>query len=245
MSHTKEPWNDKIYIDRFWSRVDVLGQDDCWEWKRGATVQGYGCFHFGHSSIRSHRFSYQQHNGAISSHDCVCHSCDNPRCVNPSHLWLGTRAENNADKEAKQRGARPEQSGGEGNSNAILSTPEVIAAKVMARKGMPQARIAAFLGVSNATICLIVNGDRRSEESEQRVSACVNACAGIQTDDLEQCPSGGLFHLADMSNEVVKQRDELLVALETIARSLPQIACERAQMMDYANKVIASVKGGA
>lgn len=46
-----------------------------------------------------------------------------------------------------------------------------------------------------------------------RARACVNACAGIPTDDLEQCPSGGLFHLADMANEVVKQRDELLAAL--------------------------------
>ena len=47
-----------------------------------------------------------------------------------------------------------------------------------------------------------------------RARACVNACAGIPTDDLERCPSGGLFHLADMANEVVKQRDELLAALE-------------------------------
>ena len=46
----------------------------------------------------------------------------------------------------------------------------------------------------------------------RRYVACVNACAGIPTDDLEQCPSGGLFHLADMANEVVKQRDELLAA---------------------------------
>lgn len=44
MSHTKEPWNDEKYVSRFWSRVDVLGKDECWEWKRGTTSDGYGVF---------------------------------------------------------------------------------------------------------------------------------------------------------------------------------------------------------
>lgn len=227
MEHTKEPWRDQKYIERFWSRVDVKGEDDCWEWKRGATVQGYGCFHFGHSSIRAHRFSYQQHKGKISEHDCVLHSCDNPRCVNPKHLWTGTRAENNADKESKKRGVHPVQSSGEANTNAVLTTPEVIAVKVMVRKGLPQARVAKLLGVSTATVCFIVNGERRADETERRISACVNACAGITTDYLEMIVREG----STINDEVMqriqnkiaadracanaeKQRDELLAEIE-------------------------------
>lgn len=84
-----------------------------------------------------------------------------------------------------------------------------------------------------------------NEEDARRVVACVNACAGIPTDDLEASPEHGLPHLAEFAVSLVAQRDELLAALETLARSLPQIGCERAQMMDYANAAIAKAKGGA
>ena len=217
MSHTKEPWKDDAFVSRFWSRVDVKSESECWEWTRGTTSDGYGVFHFGNSSIRTHRFSFQQHFGQIREHDCVCHTCDNPKCVNPSHLWVGTRADNNADKEAKQRGVHPDQSNGEGNTNASITTPEVIAIKVMARKGMPQARIAAFIGVSNAAVCMIVQGDRRQDESEQRISACVNACAGIDTLILRAAAACGGFGRDRMVEAITKQRDELLAALEQIS----------------------------
>ena len=68
-------------------------------------------------------------------------------------------------------------------------------------------------GKWGVAICADAPGDGTSEANARRIVACVNACAGIPTDDLERCPSGGLFHLADMANEVVKQRDELLAAL--------------------------------
>jgi hypothetical protein len=209
---TKEPWVVPVYVERFWSRVDKASPNGCWEWKRGATVQGYGNFHFGHSSIRAHRFSYQYYNGAIRDHDCVCHSCDNPRCVNPDHLWLGTRAENNADKEAKGRAVHPDQGSGEQNSNSVLTTPEVIALRVMARLGVPQARIANYLRVSTAATCLIVNGKRRVEETEQRVSACVNALAGLSQDALD----GGwtAAGISQYAKSLEQQRDELLAALK-------------------------------
>ena len=268
--HTPEPWNNQKYIERFWSRVDVKGPDECWEWKRGSTVQGYGCFHYGSSSIRAHRFSYQQHNGPIKEHDCVCHSCDNPKCVNPAHLWIGTRAENNADKEAKKRGVHPVQSSGESNTNYVLTTPEVIAARVMSRKGLPQARIAKLLDVSTSAVCLIVNGERRVDETERRVSACVNACAGIPTSRLE----AGAADILAYSMELKKQRDELLSDLAEAKRSaefnfeqyqdvgrllheecektekllaamihIQQVACSGSPELGIAIDAIASVKG--
>ena len=81
-----------------------------------------------------------------------------------------------------------------------------------------------------------------------RARACVNACAGIPTDDLEQCPSGGLFHLADMANEVVKQRDELLAALEFACKKIADLHLEAGDgdcHYPIINDAIASVKGGA
>jgi len=244
--HTPEPWDNRTYIDRFWSRVNVSGENDCWEWTRGTTSDGYGVFHFGHSSIRSHRFSYQQHNGKITEHECVLHSCDNPRCVNPKHLWIGTRAENNADKEAKKRGVHPVQSSGESNSNATLTTPEVIAAKVMARKGLPQARIAKLLGVSTATICLIVNGERRQDETERRVSACVNACEGIPTYQLTG-EDGNPVILGDMIDLLRNQRDTLLPICEELRESAEYWSEYDVPLgiVERLTAAIASVKGGA
>lgn len=236
MSHTKEPWHDPKCVERFWSKVEVAGKDDCWIWQRGTSGFGYGNFHYGKMSIRAHRFSYQLHNGKIGGHKCVCHSCDNPKCVNPAHLWIGTRAENNADKEAKQRGIHPNQSSGEGNSNAAITTPEVIAIKVMARKGMPQARIAAFIGVSPALVCLIVKGERRKEESEQRVSACVNACANV-TDEMFENGWTALGH-SNYCNQLTRQRDELLAALK-------KHGCTCVTCSSGISAAIASVKGGA
>lgn len=211
MSHTQEPWEDKKVIEHFWSKVDKTG--DCWLWTRGTSGFGYGNFHFWKSNMRAHRFSYQLHNGKITEHECVCHSCDNPRCVNPNHLWIGTRAENNADKKAKGRAVNPIQLSGEGNSNVELTTPEVVAARVMVRCGMPQARVANFLGVSVATICMIVKGERRSDETERRVSACVNACAGIPNEDLIGGSDKGINWILTASY-VAKQRDEITAELE-------------------------------
>lgn len=244
--HTPEPWEIRTYIDRFWGRVNVAGDNDCWEWTRGTTSDGYGVFHFGNSSIRAHRFSYQQSNGRITEHECVLHSCDNTRCVNPKHLWIGTRAENNADKESKKRGIHPVQWAGESNTNAVLTTPEVVAARVMHRKGLPQARIAKLLGVSTASVSMIVSGERRSEETERRVSACVNACAGIRTEALEyRC------HLLKAEDDQIatlsKQRDELLAASTSLLNALQQGAMgdNLAPFEADLRAAISSVKGGA
>lgn len=243
--HTPEPWESRAYISRFWSRVDVKGDNDCWEWTRGTTRDGYGVFHFGNSSMRAHRFSYQQNNGRITEHECVLHSCDNPRCVNPKHLWIGTRAENNADKESKKRGVHPSQMAGESNTNAVLTTPEVIAARVMNRKGLPQARIAKLLGVSSASVCMILNGERRVEETERRVSACVNACAGIETFMLEMLLENKRTVMQDL-DDLTNQRDGLLAALENIispmASEVEGGLDELAEKVAKAKAAIASVK---
>ena len=88
--------------DRFWRKVDKSGE--CWLWQ-GATYcrMHYGCLGIGGRTTRAHRFSWELHNGPIPDGLCVLHRCDVPRCVNPDHLFLGTKLDNMKDRTAKGR----------------------------------------------------------------------------------------------------------------------------------------------
>ena len=88
----------------------VINEDtDCWEWQNATNNIGYGMFRFDNNTMRTaHRVSYELYNGPIPPGMCVCHKCDNPKCVNPKHLWLGTNKDNHDDMVSKGRKvARP------------------------------------------------------------------------------------------------------------------------------------------
>lgn len=94
----------KIYnnaINRFFTSIKEV--NGCWEWQGSLTKSGYGRFAFKSRTYRAHRFSYIIHKGDIKDKNIICHTCDNPKCVNPDHLWQGTIKQNTHDMIEKGR----------------------------------------------------------------------------------------------------------------------------------------------
>lgn len=91
--------------ERFWSKVNKEAPGGCWEWTAGLNSAGYGQFsNWPSAPQRAHRVSWEFANGEIPDGLCVLHRCDNRPCVNPAHLFLGTKGDNIRDCFAKGRG---------------------------------------------------------------------------------------------------------------------------------------------
>jgi len=88
---------------RFESKINKTPKGGCWIWTSGKNEKGYGMIQVGGKQIRAHRLSYELYVGDIPPGMLVCHSCDEPSCCNPKHLWLGTNADNQRDKMDKGR----------------------------------------------------------------------------------------------------------------------------------------------
>lgn len=143
--------------DRFWAKVDKT--HGCWNWTASTREGGYGRFGIGaHGGILAHRYSYILHNGEIPDGLCVLHHCDNPSCVRPDHLFLGTKADNARDKVSKGRQSHPR---GELNPKSKLSEAAVrVIKKLLGR--IPQLELAQSFNVSQQTINNIAKGRRWS-----------------------------------------------------------------------------------
>lgn len=92
---------DKIW-KRFWPKVNVRLPEDCWEWQANLG-RGYGMFWFSKIPMMAHRLSWMMLRGPIPEGMNVLHKCDNRKCVNPNHLFLGTQSDNVQDMYSKGR----------------------------------------------------------------------------------------------------------------------------------------------
>lgn len=161
---TPLPGTDENLFKRFMKHVQIT--EGCWPWK-GCTLRGgYGRFDTEGRHLRAHRVAYLTFRGPIPGGTLVCHSCDNPPCVNPAHLWLGTNHENILDALAKGRHKnrvnlpRPEQQNlaiGERNGSAVLTQGQVVELRLMAAGGMQFKLLAKEFGVCPSTIADIVH----------------------------------------------------------------------------------------
>lgn len=140
-------WLRLSFEERFW--LNVKKSEGCWIWQGGKDRDGYGIFagKLGDETFKkAHRYSFALHKGQSLPGLSVCHSCDIPDCVNPSHLILGDTAYNMADKMAK---GRHRSRGGEDHYRAILTEDQ---AKTILGDPRPHSKIAAEYGVSTQAI---------------------------------------------------------------------------------------------
>ena len=149
-------------IERFWKKVNKSEECNCWEWNRPLGTGGYGCFSFFKISIKAHRVSWIIHHGPIPEKLLVLHKCDNRKCVNPNHLFLGTHQDNSDDCISKNRQAsgirsystrHPEKFRGENSGMAKLTNEKVIKIRELyAKKSMTVRAIGKMFGVSHSSI---------------------------------------------------------------------------------------------
>jgi hypothetical protein len=142
------------YAARFWLKVGKGAPDECWTWNGGKDRAGYGVFTpvRGTGHIAAHRYAYELEHGAIPEGAYICHTCDNPSCVNPSHLFAGTQADNARDAFEKGRTARGAKSG-----HARLTDAQVLEIRHRyERGGISQQALADEYGVTQTNIGLIV-----------------------------------------------------------------------------------------
>ncbi len=137
-------------MDRFWNKVDKSG--DCWLWTGAIDSCGYGRFMLGGTNCHANRVCWELVNSKIPDGLCVCHHCDNPPCVNPDHLFLGTRQDNSTDMVQKGRSS----SHACGTNNPKVKIDERIATLIFLSKS-PVKTLAREYDLSLSTIYRIKN----------------------------------------------------------------------------------------
>ena len=146
-----------LFIERFWRRVDQTGA--CWVWTGAHFPFGYGCVHLRSGHHVAHRVSWALAHGPIPDGLWVLHRCDNPPCVRPEHLFLGTPADNNRDRDAKGRhrpGPGPHRRGAE-HAQAKLTEAQVYEIRQRRAQGEALLTLAAAYGVSFSHISSIAH----------------------------------------------------------------------------------------
>ncbi len=162
--------------ERFWSKVRKTR--GCWLWQAGISEDGYGAFWLRSigkkgNNARTNRVAYQLVNDEDPGELLVMHTCDNPICVKPDHLKLGTPADNSADMARKGRAATGKRNGkytcpesiprGEQHAGSKMTWKKVRRLRKMREQGIPYADLCSEFGVSRTTAFEIIKGKRWPE----------------------------------------------------------------------------------
>jgi len=146
--------------EKFWEKVNIRN-NGCWEWLAQKDKDGYGTFMLssnkGQKRTRAHRYSWVLHFGDVPKEKFVLHKCDNPPCINPNHLFLGTAKDNTQDMVKKHRYGY-NNIGGENHPNAKLNNQKVKQIKELWNsKQYTQIELGRMFDVGNKQINLIIN----------------------------------------------------------------------------------------
>ncbi len=131
------------------SRILRNESTGCWEWQASCNRKGYGTVRICDKVYRVHRIMYELFVGGIEDNQCVCHKCDNPKCVNPEHLFLGTRADNSKDAAVKDR------------LKQKLESSDIFFIRELHQDGLTQGEIGRFIGVTQSYVSNVLNKKRR------------------------------------------------------------------------------------
>lgn len=152
-----------------WSKVDKKGEDDCWEWKGFRNPEGYGRTWINDKGYYAHRVIYNlvypgkiELNAPTSTHEngFLLHTCDNPACCNPKHLWVGTHKDNMEDKARK--GRCPDFSGDKG-PRCKLTMGQAREIRAKRKEGISARELAKIYNMSLASIKTLLRGDSYKE----------------------------------------------------------------------------------
>lgn len=138
-----------------WNNVQKT--DGCWNWTKGLNKDGYASIRVGPTSVLAHRAAFFLRFRYIDISGCVCHSCDNPRCCNPEHLFLDDHKGNMGDMKAK--GRRKNINSGEKNGRAKLTTDSAKEIRKLFSEGLTKTELAKRFNVGNSTIGRVCNGE--------------------------------------------------------------------------------------
>ena len=166
-------YTDADYV-RFWTKVAITANPDkCWEWQSVLSPSGYGNFYLNKKTRSAHRIAYLFYHKKQVGNLSICHKCDNRKCVNPNHFFLGTHKDNAIDAKKKGRLATGLRSGkythpelvqkGAAHGMSKLTDEQVLEIRTLyvrsapnKRRGMFQSELAEKFGVSQILISLIV-----------------------------------------------------------------------------------------
>jgi len=141
-------------IDRFKDKYSIDEDTGCWDWTGYVNDNGYGKFYINGKPQRAHRVSHELYNGEIPEGMCVCHKCDNRKCVNPEHLFIGTQSDNMKDASNKGRVVLPMLNGEDCGSSKLIKSQVMDIFKSPLSHG----KLASKHSVSKATVWKIKTG---------------------------------------------------------------------------------------
>ena len=158
----------KCHHQRFWDKVNIKNEDECWEWQSTISTNGYGQFRYYNQIFFAHRVSYTITNGPIPEGKLILHKCDNRLCVNPSHLYCGTQADNINDRAI--RSPNSQGSGNDGNISMFSESDADTMKGLYYKDGYFLKSIAEFFNCSVSLVEKIINGKVKNFKRQSKLT---------------------------------------------------------------------------